>query len=194
VNLLISVLPAFVNTTVIYLLLIIGIRTLGRRQAGQLSALDLLVILLLGSAVETALIGPKPPTDPKPTGELFHDPNTSLLAGIVSAGTLLLVNFVLGHLLRRSRRLRRLISGGTLILVHNGQVVQENLHRAGLSEADLAHTLRSRGCASPSEARFAIMEPNGEVHVLLPEDDVEEDSPGDAMPPSRQTAPKDATV
>jgi uncharacterized membrane protein YcaP (DUF421 family) len=157
-----SLLPAFFNTLAIYVLLIVGIRTLGRRQTGQLTALDLLIILLLGSAVETALIGPSP----KPSNELFHDPNTSLAAGLVSAGTLLLANATLGRLIRRSKWLRHLIAGGPLLLVHDGQVVQENLRRAGLTEEDLRHALRGRGFAEPSEVRCALLEPNGEIDAV----------------------------
>jgi len=157
-----AVLPAFYQTLILYVLLIVGVRTLGRRQTGQLTALDLLIVLLLGSAVETALIGPSP----KPTRELFHDPNTSLLAGLVSAGTLLLANYAFGRLLRRNRLLRRLVTGGTLILVHDGNIVPQNLRRAGMTEADLKHALRASGYISPEEARFAVMEINGEIHVL----------------------------
>lgn len=157
-----ALIPALVNTAIIYILLIAGIRVMGRRQTDQLSALDLLIILLLGSAVETALIGPKP----GPSKELFHDPNTSLQAGLVSAATLMIINRLLGNWLRRSKRFRHLISGGTLILVHNGRVVQEHLYRAGMTEANLLQTLRSRGYISPEEAFCAVLEPNGEVHVV----------------------------
>ena len=157
-----AAIPTLVNTLLIYVLLIVSIRTVGRRQTGQLTALDLLIVLLLGSAVETALIGPSP----QPTKELFHDPNVSLFAGLVSAGTLLLANRVLGTLLSRSKRLRHLVTGGPLILVHDGQLVQENLRRAGLTEADILHALRMRGFASPKEVSFAVLEPNGEIHAL----------------------------
>lgn len=156
--------PAALNTLVIYVLLIVGIRTLGRRQTGQLTALDLLIVLLLGSAVETAMIGPAP--SGSGSKELFHDPNVSLVAGLISAGTLLLANRFLATLMSRSKRLRHLVVGGPLILVHDGALVHENLRRAGLTEADTLHALRSRGFASPAEVCFAVLEPNGEIHAL----------------------------
>lgn len=159
---LIAAIPACINTFMIYVLLIIGLRVMGRRQTGQLSALDMLIILLLGSAVETALIGP----NSEPTKDLFHAPNTSLIAGLVSASTLLICNRIFGILLSKSKKLRHLVTGGTLILVHNGRIIQDNLYRAGMTEANLLQMLRSRGHASPEEARYAVLEPNGEVHVL----------------------------
>jgi uncharacterized membrane protein YcaP (DUF421 family) len=157
-----SAFPAFTNTLVIYLLIILGIRTLGRRQTGQLTALDLLIVLLLGSAVETAMIGPAP----GPSKELFHDPNVSLAAGLLSAGTLLVANRVLGQLMVRSKRLRHLIVGAPIILVHDGVIVHENMRRAGFTEADAMQALRSRGYSSPEEVCFAVLEPNGEFHAM----------------------------
>src|SRR5258708_25939630 len=157
-----SALPALQNTVIIYVLLIIGIRTLGRRQTGQLTALDLLIVLLLGSAVETSLIGPAKGS----AKGLFHDPNVSLLAGIVSASTLLVINRLFGWLMSRSRRMRHLLSGGPLLLVHNGKYVQENLRRAGMTDADMLHALRGSGFAAPEEVCFALLEPNGEIHAL----------------------------
>lgn len=154
--------PAFVNTLVVYTFLIALLRLAGRRQMGQLTGLDLLIILLLGSAVETALIGPSP----APTRALFHDPNTSLAAGLVSAGTLLLANRLFSMVLRRYRRLRHLVAGGPIILIHNGRLVVSHLRRAGMTEADLFEALREHGYAEIEQIRFAVLESNGEVHVV----------------------------
>lgn len=156
-------LPAFAGTVIIYFFLIAGIRTFGRRQMGQLTPLDFLIILLLGSAVETSLIGPahKPPDE---VG--FHDPNVSLTAGLVSAATLLLLNKGMSFLLCRNKKLRHLVVGGPVILVHCGHIVEEHLKRAGLTEGDLMEAMRVRGYASVSEVRFAVLEPNGELHIV----------------------------
>lgn len=154
--------PAFANTLVIYLLLIAGIRIAGRRQMGQLTALDLLVILLLGSAVETSLIGPSPKS---PEG-LFHDANVSLAAGLLSAATLLLSNRILAAALRSNKRLRHLVVGGPLLLVHDARIVEENMKRAGLTHANLMEAIRGRGYGCVEDIRFAVLEPDGEVHVL----------------------------
>lgn len=153
---------AVLNTLVIYVLLIAGVRTLGRRQAGQLTALDLLIVLLLGSAVETALIGPSQKT----TTELFHDPNVTLPAGLASATTLLCANWTVDRLLRRSRRFRHWVCGGCLLLVHGGKPVSDNLRRAGMTEANLLQALRAHGFASARDAEYVVLEPNGETHVL----------------------------
>jgi uncharacterized membrane protein YcaP (DUF421 family) len=138
------------QTLVIYLFLILGLRFLGRRQMGQLNAIDLVVIIVLGSAVETSMIAG----------------NTSLVAGLVSAGTLLLVNRLVAALFLRSKRLRHLVEGVPVLLVHDGRFVEEHLRRVGLTEADLLEAIREREKAGLEGVRFAVLETNGEITVV----------------------------
>jgi uncharacterized membrane protein YcaP (DUF421 family) len=138
------------STAAIYLFLITGLRLLSRRQLGQLTVIDLVVVLVLGSAVETAMI---------------HG-NTSLSVGLVSAATLLILNRVLTVVLRRSGRLSHLVNGGPVLLVNRGKIVYEHLVRVGMTEADLVEALRSRGFAGPDGVRAAVLETDGTVSVM----------------------------
>src|SRR5262245_25675484 len=140
----------FIHTVVIYAFLIVCLSLLSRRQIAQLTAIELLIILVLGSAVETAMVAG----------------NTSLAAGLVSAGTLLLANRLLTLLLARWRWLRRLIVGGPLILVRDGRLVPRNLRRAGLTEDDVLAGIRERGYASLDEVRFGVLEIDGSIAVV----------------------------
>jgi len=141
---------AAASTAAIYVFLIILLRVLGRRQLGQLSVIDLVVILLLGSAVETAMI---------------HG-NTSLPVGLASAGTLLFLDRGLALALSRSRRLSVMLNGGPVLLVHDGRIVDRHLARAGMTRADLAEALRSRGFSGPERVRDAVLEMDGTVSVI----------------------------
>jgi len=146
----VPLLEAAGSTAAIYAFLIVGLRLLSRRQLGQLTVLDLVVVLVLGSAVETAMI---------------HG-NTSLQVGLVSAATLLILNRTLTVVLRRRPRLSHLVNGGPMLLVHNGEVVHEHLVRAGMTEADLVEALRSRGFESTDGVRAAVLETDGTVSVV----------------------------
>src|SRR5579863_9759084 len=128
-----GILEAVGSTAAIYLFLVGALRLLSRRQLGQLTVIDLVVVLLLGSAVETAMI---------------HG-NTSLPVGLASAGTLLIVNRVLTVVFLRSRRLSHLVNGGPFLLVHDGRVLDEHLVRSGMTRADLIEALRARGFTGP---------------------------------------------
>ncbi len=139
------------HTLIIYLYLIVLVRIFSRRQLGQLTVIDLIVIILLGSAVETAMI----------------NGNTSIRAGLVSAATLLLVNYGISKLFLRFKRLRHLVGSGPVLIVHNGQFVEENLKRLGLTHDDVLEALRSRECANVEDVKFAVMEVDGTVNVIL---------------------------
>ena len=117
------------TTAVIYLFLITLLRLFGRRELAQLSVLDRIVVLLLGSAVETSMIH----------GDL------SLPAGLVSAGTLIVLNKLLSLVFLASPRLSHLVNGGPVLLVHNGKVLDSHLRRGGLTRDDLGAALRGRG-------------------------------------------------
>jgi uncharacterized membrane protein YcaP (DUF421 family) len=138
------------STAVIYLFLIVLLRLFGRRELGQLSVIDLIVVLILGSAVETSMI---------------HG-NLTLPAGLTSASTLLVLNKLLTLIFLRSKRLRHLVGGGPILLVHDGKVVTEHLSRVGMTPADLAEAIRGRGYDDLSKVRFAVFEADGEVTVV----------------------------
>jgi len=138
------------TTTVIYLFLIALLRIFGRRELAQLTIVDLIVVLILGSAVETAMI---------------HG-NLTLPAGLTSAATLLVLNRLLTLVFLRSDRLRHLVGGGPVLLVHNGAVVEEHLRRTGMSPADVTEAVRGRGYDDLAQVRFAVLETDGEVTVV----------------------------
>ena len=138
------------NTAIVYAFLVVAIRLFSRRQLGQLSALDLLILVLLGSAVETAMV----------------EASTSLKAGLVSAATLLVINRVLTFAMLRSRRFSHVVGSGPLLLVHDGKFVEENLRQIGMTKEDVAEAIRGRECGSIKDLRYAVFEPNGEINIV----------------------------
>ncbi|GAC1549472.1 MAG: DUF421 domain-containing protein [Herpetosiphon sp.] len=138
------------HTFLIYLFLIVGLRLMGRRHTGQLTIIDLIIIIVLGSAVETAMVAA----------------NTSLPAGIVSASTLLLTNRLLSWSLTRSKRLRRLVLGGPVLLVRHGVFVEEHLKRVGFTEADVMEAIRQHGEEAVTDVKYAVLEDDGSISVL----------------------------
>ncbi len=139
-----------INTTVIYAFLIVAIRLIGRRQLGQLSSLDLLILILLGSSVETAMVRA----------------STSLKVGIVSATTLLILNKLLTVGMTKSKKMCRLLGAGPVLLVYDGHFLDENLRRLGMTEDDVIEAIRERECGNVRELRYAVFEANGEINVV----------------------------
>src|ERR1700682_3094830 len=83
------------RTTVIYGVVLLGMRVSGKREVGQMTPFDLTLLLLLSNAVQNAMTGP----------------DTSVLGGVVAAGTLLLLNFMVAEVAGGNRRFRKFVQG-----------------------------------------------------------------------------------
>jgi len=150
ISTLMSLKPVLWHTFAIYVFLIFLFRVIGRRQLGQLNVLDLVVIIVMGSAVETSMVAG----------------DTSLPAGLVSAATLLIVNRLMSLLFCRFRRLRHIVQGSPVLLVHDGKFVTEHLKRVGFSEEDVLEALREHEITGVDQVRFAVLEADGEINVI----------------------------
>lgn len=139
-----------VQSLVIYVLLVLVLSRFGRSLMAGLTTYDYLIVVLLGSAVETGL---------------YHG-DTSLLAGLVSAATLLVADRGISWAMNRWPRLRRLLAGSPVVLVHEGRILTSHLRRVRLSEQALHAAIRKRGYESLDQVRLAVMERSGEVAVV----------------------------
>jgi len=146
-----ALLVVCVGTSTIYLFLIVLMRLIGRHTVTELTPIDLLVVMLLGSAVETAMV---------------HG-SSALSAGLVSTVVLLAINRLLGELSPRLPFLSKIVSGMPLVLISNGAFVEENLKRAGMTQSDVMEALRGRECGDEGTVRLAVLEPDGEVNVVF---------------------------
>ena len=143
------------RTAITYLALLLGLRLTGKRQIGQFTPFDLLLLLLLANSVQNAMVGP----------------DVSLRGGLVAAATLLVLNGVVAAVSRRTRGVARILEGMPTILIRHGLVLDENLKREGISREDLLRALREHGVENPELVRSAILEVDGAISVLR-EDEV----------------------
>ncbi len=135
----------------VYVAVLVGLRLGGRRELGQLTPFDLVVILLVANAVQNAMVG----TD------------TSLQGGLVSAATLLIVNTGVARLRLRSIRVRRLVEGVPVVLVQHGELVTANLHREGVTEEEVIAAVREHAAIGDlSQVELAVLETDGSVSVV----------------------------
>jgi len=146
----VSVAEKVLRSVVVYAFLLVAFRITGKRQVGQLTPFDLVVLLVISNVVQNALIG---------------DDN-SLGGGLLGAATILGVNYLVVEVSYRSKWARRLLEARPTMLVHNGQVLHENLRRERLTFDDLQAALRRNGVADPEQVRFAVLEENGGVSVV----------------------------
>ena len=140
---------------VVYVVVLVMVRLSGKRTVGQFTPFDLLVVVLLGTAVQNSLIGE----------------DTSLLGGLILAATLLALNWSVGKLSSRFRRFDELVEGRPVILVRHGHLFRDELARQSLSEHDFAIARRSAGYATLGEIALAVLESSGEITFIRRKDD-----------------------
>jgi uncharacterized membrane protein YcaP (DUF421 family) len=139
------------RAVIIYVFLLVLLRFTGKRQVGQLSPFDLVLLLVLSNAVQNAMSGG----------------DNSLLAGIILAGVLVLLNSLVGLLTYKSKRLEALVEGRPEILIHNGKLFTDVMQLERLTHHELNAALRAAGAASVEEVHYAILENNGHISVQV---------------------------
>jgi len=117
------------RTAVIYGIVLVGIRLSGKREVGQMTPFDLVLLLLIANAVQNAMTGP----------------DTSVLGGVTAAVTLLALNAIVSRLGVRDTRIRKFVGGTPSLLVYNGAIIKEHLQKEGITAGDLGLALREHG-------------------------------------------------
>ena len=136
-----------VRAVIVYLALILFIRLTGKRQIGELSPFDLILLLILSESVQSSLIAG----------------DQSLIGGLIVAASLLLLNSLIGRVTYKSRMAEDIIDGGPEILIHNGKVLQHVSKKARITEQELMSTLRKSGFFKLEDVKLAILEDDGTV-------------------------------
>jgi uncharacterized membrane protein YcaP (DUF421 family) len=139
-----------IRTLAVYLVVLIGLRLSGKREIGQMTVFDLVVLLLIANAVQNAMVGP----------------DTSLIGGILAAVVLLVANAIVANLRLRWPRLRRLVEGTPTLLALHGEVIPQHMRREGIDEESLLAALREHGVAEISEVEMAVLEIDGSISVV----------------------------
>jgi uncharacterized membrane protein YcaP (DUF421 family) len=129
---------------------LVALRLFGRRELGQFTAFDLVVLLTLSNILQNAMIGD----------------DSSLLGGLIGAGVLLSANFGLAYGVFRSKMFQRFVTGQPRILIRDGVVEKQSLVAQRLTEQDLLAAVRNEGLEDFGRVHLAISEPNGTISVI----------------------------
>jgi uncharacterized membrane protein YcaP (DUF421 family) len=149
-NLAVPVWELIFRSVVVYGFLLVLLRLTGKRQVGQLAPFDLVLLLVLSNAVQNSMNGG----------------DNSLVGGLISAVTLVLLNALLGILTYRSKRFEDLVEGQPLVLIHNGTLYANVMRRAKLTHHELDSALRRAGCTCVEDVHTAVLENNGSISVV----------------------------
>jgi uncharacterized membrane protein YcaP (DUF421 family) len=146
-----SAVELVLRAAIIYVFLFVLLRLAGKRHVGELAPFDLVVLLLLSESVQNALVGTE----------------TSILGGVIAAGTLMGLTTLVGYLSWRGKPIERLFEGKPRVLVRNGHVCGDVLAREQINRNELVEALRRAGCTSLNRVRYAVLEVDGSITVGL---------------------------
>ena len=144
------VLEKILRPAIIYVFLVAGLRLGGKRELAQLNPFDLVVLLTLSNSVQNAIIGD----------------DVSLTGGIISATTLLVINYAVVRFLFKHRALDHLIEGEKDVLIDKGKINMERLSKEAVTMPELAAAAHRQGFASLQEVDRAVLEPGGIITFI----------------------------
>jgi uncharacterized membrane protein YcaP (DUF421 family) len=138
------------RTAIVYIALLLGFRLAGKREMGQMTPFDLVVILLIANAVQNAMVGP----------------DTSVLGGLIAAAVLLTGNYALAAARDRVPWLRRAIEGEPTLLVRDGKFDHESMRREDVDEEEVMMAMREHGINDVKDVRLAVLETDGSISIV----------------------------
>jgi uncharacterized membrane protein YcaP (DUF421 family) len=139
-----------VRSLAMYVALLLALRASGKREVGQFTLFDLVLVLLVANAIQPAMTGP----------------DTSLGGGFVIIAVLFGANFLVARLRARSPLVEELTEAHPTIIARDGHWLRKALRREGISRDELGMILREHDLQSVREVTLAVLEPDGTISVL----------------------------
>ena len=141
---------SFIRSVILYLLLILVIRVMGKRQIGQMEASEFVVTMLIADLASVPM----------------QNNAISLFSGLVPILAVLALELILSVASMKLVGVRKLLCGRPVILIEHGKISDRNLRRTRVTLDELTAQLREQGVLDPATVNYAILETNGEISVF----------------------------
>lgn len=145
-----TVIEIVFRTSAVYLVVLIGLRLTGKREIGQMTTFDLVLLLLLSNSVQNAMLGP----------------DVSLGGGMLAAVVLLVINSLVSKMQLKSSSFRHLVEGVPTLLVLHGEKIVQHMQKEGVDEETLMAALREHGVLEIDKVEMAVLEIDGSISVV----------------------------
>ena len=139
------------RTVILYLLVIVALRLMGKRQIGDMQPSELVITLLISEIAAIPL----------------QDINQPVASGIIAILMLVVLEILLSVLGMKSFFIRKALSGRSAVIIKNGEIDQHAMRRVRLTVIDLIELLRGQSVFDISTVAYAVLEVNGNLSVLL---------------------------
>ncbi len=140
----------FIRTLILYAIVVIVMRIMGKRQIGQLQPFELAIAIMISELAAVPM----------------QNTGIPLINGIIPILTLLAAQISMSFITLKSTRARSIICGKPNILIENGKINEENLRKEMYTLNDLLEQLRIEGSPNIADVEFAILETNGQLSII----------------------------
>src|SRR4029078_2527331 len=134
----------------LYAFVVILMRVMGRRELSSLSPLDLVLLIVLGDAIQQGMT----------------QDDYSITGAVIAVSTIAVVQVGISYLSFRSRRARRVVEGEARIIIEDGKLIERNLRRERLTEDEIAEKMRTQQIASVEDVEWGILESSGNMSFI----------------------------
>ncbi|HEX3900734.1 MAG TPA: YetF domain-containing protein [Mycobacteriales bacterium] len=139
-----------IRTIVLYFFIIFVMRAVGRRELSSLTAVDLVLLIVMGDAIQQGLT----------------QDDYSVTGAMIVISTFAVLQVASAYLGYRSRKVRFILEGRPVVLIDDGKLVSENLRRHRLTPDDVSEEMRLQQIMSFADVRWAILEANGRISFI----------------------------
>ena len=139
-----------IRAVVLYAFLVFLMRVIGRRELSSLSGLDLVLLIVLGDAIQQGLT----------------QDDYSVTGALIAISTIAAVQSLTSYLSFRSGRFRKVLEGNPIVVVQDGKLIARNLKRERMSPDELSEAMRQQQIATFDEVAWGIIEANGKISFI----------------------------
>ena len=165
----------FIRAVILYGIVIVAVRLMGKRQIGELQPSELVVTIMISNIATLPV----------------EDTETPMLLGIVPILTVVCLDVIMSWISMKSRRMRKMLSGSPIVVINNGIIDRKCLNELRFSVDDLMESLRSSSIFDISEVQYAVVETTGKISVYqrsgyrqVTLSDLPQKPPADKNPPT----------
>ena len=134
----------------LYVFVVFVMRMVGRRELSTLTPFDLVLLIVLGDAIQQGLT----------------QDDYSVTGAVIAVSTLALMQVVTSYLSYRVRPFRKVLKGEPIVLIQDGKLLRQNLRRERMTVDDVAEEMRSQEIATFDQVQWAILESNGTISFI----------------------------
>jgi uncharacterized membrane protein YcaP (DUF421 family) len=149
-----DILILFFRTVLIYFVVFLMLKMMGKREIGKLSLFDLVISIMVA---EIAVF-------------VLEDSRKPLTDGLVPMLTLVVIQIVIAYVTLKSRKVRLLFDGKPSLLIENGKLNRNEMKKQRYNLDDLMLQLRQNKVLNVADVEFAVLEPSGKLSVLEKEE------------------------